>query len=175
MQKNWYIIYTKEGNEKKVASILTKKKIENLLMLTSKSVRYFRKIKLNYEPLFPSYVFVKTEESNLSKIKAFDSVISFVYWKGKPAVVREDEINAIKDFMNDYSDIKLEKTFINPNGTITMERPQFYALEGNLLTIKSKTVKVNLPSIGFTLIASLSSENRLSTETSFKNEKLLLQ
>ena len=175
MQKNWYIIYTKKKNKKRVTSILTKKKIENLLMLTGKSVRSFRKIKVNYEPLFPSYVFVKTEESNLSKIRAFDSVVNFVYWKGEPAIVQEDEINAIKDFMSDYNDIKLEKTFINPNESMTMERPQSYALEGNLLTIKSKTVKVNLPSIGFTLIASLSSENRLGTEPSFKNEKLLLQ
>jgi len=175
MQKNWYIVYTKQGNEKKVASILTKKKIENLLMLNGKSVRSFRKIKVNYEPLFPSYVFVKTEESNLDKIKAFDSVVNLVYWKGEPAIVQEDEINAIKDFMSDYNDIKLEKTFINPNDPMTMERPQFYALEGNLLTIKRKTVKVNLPSIGFALIASLSSENSLSSESSFKNEKLLLQ
>lgn len=175
MQKNWYIIYTKQGNEKKVASILTKKRIENLLMLTGKSVIAFRKTKVNYEPLFPSYVFVKTEESNLGKIKAFDSVVNFVYWKGEPAIVQEDEINAIKDFMNDYNDIRLEKTFVNPNDSMTMERPQFYALEGNLLTIKRKTIKVNLPSIGFALIASLSSENRLGAETPFKNEKLLLQ
>lgn len=175
MRKNWYIIYTKQGNEKKVASILTKKRIENLLMLTGKPVIAFRKTKVNYEPLFPSYVFVKTEESNLVKIKAFDSVVNFVYWKGEPAIVQEDEINAIKDFMNDYNDIRLEKTLVNPNDSMTMERPQFYALEGNLLTIKRKTMKVNLPSIGFALIASLSSENRLGAETSFKNEKLLLQ
>lgn len=175
MQKNWYIIYTKQGCEKKVTSLLTKKKIENLLPVNSKAVKSFRKVRLRYEPLFPTYVFVKTEEENLGRIRLFDGVVNFVYWKGRPAIVKEEEIAAIKGFMNDYTEVKLEKTFINPDDSVGIEHPQFYMLEGNLLTIKNRITKVNLPSIGFALVATLSYESRLGSERASRNEKLLLQ
>ena len=43
MQKNWYIIYTKPKCEKKVASLLSKKKIENFLPVHWKEITSLEK------------------------------------------------------------------------------------------------------------------------------------
>jgi transcriptional antiterminator RfaH len=64
MQKNWYLIYTKNNWEKKIASKLSKRKIENYYPLHSVITNKNGKAKLQKVPLFPNYLFVKTAESD---------------------------------------------------------------------------------------------------------------
>lgn len=51
MQKNWYAVYTKPL-EKKVAALLSKKKIENFCPLGCVETQNFRKLKLILETPF---------------------------------------------------------------------------------------------------------------------------
>ncbi len=46
-------------------------------------------------------------------IRQTEGVINFLYWLGKPAVIRDEEIAAMKKFVNDFEFIKLEKTAVN--------------------------------------------------------------
>ena len=71
--------------------------------------------KLVNEPLFPYLVFIKVTESELLSLKQVDGVINFVYWLGRPAIVRDSEIEAIKQFLDDYSNIRIEKIQVNMN------------------------------------------------------------
>jgi hypothetical protein len=50
-----------------------------------------------------------------------------------------------------------------------------YSIAGNILTVKNTTLKVNLPSIGFALVARVETENPLQTGVSFDKKDLLLQ
>ena len=115
MQKNWYVVYTKPHFEKKVTSSLTKKKIENFCAYNRKQVRHLGKNKLVLEPLFASYVFVYIREDEMTLLKQFEGIVSFVYWKGKAASIKDEEIEIIKDFTTHYSNITLEKCEINLN------------------------------------------------------------
>jgi transcription antitermination factor NusG len=175
MQKNWYIIYTKPKCEKKVATLFTRKKIENFIPVTCKQFHSLRKRKLQQEPLFDSYVFANIPESDISKIKNVDGVVNLLFWKGEPATISEEEIEVIKEFTSDYQDIKLERTQINPDDEARMIEGPKYAMEGNLLTIKTTTKKVNLPSIGFTMIAELNPEKILGPEVSFGSKDMIFQ
>ena len=176
MQKNWYIIYTKPKCEKKVAATFSKKKIENFLPVNCKQVNSIWKSKLVYEPLFDSYIFVNITQSQISKIKTFGGVVNLVYWKGEPAIINENEIEAIREFTNDYLDIQLEKTLINPDDELKVIEGPKYSMEGNLLTIKTNAIKLNLPSIGFTMIAKIDSESAIKGRViSFGNRGLILQ
>ncbi|HET7116735.1 MAG TPA: UpxY family transcription antiterminator [Hanamia sp.] len=175
MQKNWYIIYTKPKCEKKVAAAFSKKKIKNYLPATCKHVNSIWKSKLIYEPLFDSYIFANITETEIAKIRTVDGVVNLVYWKGQPAIIHENEIEAIREFTNDYQDIYLEKTMINPDEEMKVIDGPKYLMEGNLLTIKNTSVKVNLPSIGFTMIAKIDSENEIGRKISFGNTELSLQ
>ena len=154
MQKNWYIIYTKSKCEKKVAYLLTKRKIENFYPLNSKKLANARKSKTIYEPLFDSYVFVYIEEDAIPHLKQIEGVVNLVYWKGEPAVIKEEEVTTIKEFTSVYIDIKLEKNAVNHHGYLrTVDEHPSYRRGGNLLKIKNRSSKVYLPSMGFTMIA----------------------
>ncbi|MEO5649660.1 MAG: UpxY family transcription antiterminator [Ginsengibacter sp.] len=175
MQKNWYIVYTKPKSEKKVAALLTKKKIGNFCPLNCKSILQFRKSKVVYEPLFTSYVFVHILDSEVHLLRQIENVVNLVSWKGRPAVIYDEEIEAIRDFTGNYRDIKLERTQINLNGESKIADDRSYSIDGKILMIKNKSMKVNLPSLGFTLIAELEGEGIMGREVSFGNKELSLQ
>ena len=176
MQKNWYMVYTRPKWEKKVVASLTKRKIENFFPVNnSKQLTYLKKIKIQHEPLFESYVFVNATESDLPGIKSIDGVVNFIYWKGKPAIVQAEEIEVIKEFTTDHQDIRLEKTKVNVNDVAKVIDAAKYSIDGNVLTIKNTIVKVNLPSIGFTLTAKVETESSLHQKVSFGQKDLLLQ
>lgn len=175
MQKNWYLVYTKPKCEKKVASILTKRKIENFCPQNRKQIKQLRRSKMVDEPLFSSYVFVNTEENNIETLVQTENVLSLVYWKGKPAIIKNEEIEIIRDFISDHEDIKLEKTKVNLNEDARILNRPSYVMDGNILTLKNKSIKVNLPSLGFNLVAVLQNENVLGREHSFSNKDFLLQ
>jgi len=48
---------------------------------------------------FKSYVFVKMRNDDRSAVRMTPGAINFVYWLGKPAVIREKEITAIRRFL----------------------------------------------------------------------------
>ncbi len=175
MQKNWYMVYTKPKWEKKVSATLTKRKIENFSPVNNKQITYFRKIKIQQEPLFESYVFVNLMENEISKIKTIDGVVNLIYWKGKPAMVQPEEIEIIKEFTADHQNIELQKTRVNLNDVAKVIDGARYSMDGNILTVKNTTAKVNLPSIGFTLCAKVETGIPLHRATSFGEKDLMLQ
>jgi transcription antitermination factor NusG len=174
MQKNWYAVYTKPQCEKKVAALFAKKKIENLCPLSCVETQNFRKHKLIFEPLFKSYVFVYIDETETELIKNTDGVVNLLYWLGKPAIIKDDEIAAIREFTNDHRNIKLERTMVNINDVAQNINSSSYAIEGKLVTVKNKTIKVNLPSLGYTMIAKMEDESIFGrNETILQNKSFL--
>jgi len=175
MQKNWYIIYTKPKCEKKVAALLTKRKVENFCPINCKEIKSSRRGKLLYEPLFDSYVFAHVGEKDVVEVvRQTDHIIGLVYWKGAPAIVNDDDINIIKDFTDDYQNIKLVRNQVNVNDMAGIIDGPSYSLDGKVLTVKNRSVKMNLPSLGFIMIAELETESIIYSEVSFGNKDLLL-
>ena len=174
MQKNWYIIYTRPKCEKKVDAILSKRKIEHFLPINCKQINSGRRIRLVHEPLFDSYVFANISVSEIERVKLMDSVINLVFWKGKPVEVPDTEIEAIREFVTDYQNIRLEKSAINLNDTVRIvDRPK-YSVEGNLITVKNTRVKLNLPSIGFNMVTEISQNNPINNKGTFQKTELQL-
>lgn len=176
MQKNWYMVYTKPNLEKKVAASIKKRKIESFLPLNKTQIPSFRKISTSYKILFPTLVFVRLGENEIAHIKSIDGVINLIYWKGAPATVQDEEIEVIKEFTESYQDIEVERSKVNLNEEARIIGGAIHSISGNTLTIKNTKVKVNLSSIGFTLVASISPEEETyNKEVSFAQNHPLLQ
>ena len=175
MQKNWYVVYTRPQCEKKIATLLTKKKIENFIPLVCIETQNARRNKVTYKPLFQSYVFVYATEHDAMMLKQTDGVINLLYWLGRPAVINEAEINAIREFTSDYQNIDLERLTVN---TSMLERSIYrssYEIEGNLVAIKNKTIKINLPSLGYAMIANLKEDSVFGRERSMSQNYIFAQ
>jgi|SRR5690242_10596425 len=159
IESKWYAVYTRPRWEKKVAEILTGKEIENYCPLNKVVRQWSDRKKIVLEPLFTSYVFVRTNEKLLFEICKVNGVINVVYWLKKPAVIREEEIDCIKNFLSEYKNVKLEKCSVNINDTVRITNGPLMEYEGNVIAVKSATVKISLPSLGYMMTAEVEKTN----------------
>ena len=158
-KKQWYALYTRPRWEKKVAELLEKKKVEVYCPLNKVERQWADRRKIVLEPLFASYVFVHISEQEQLAIKQTDGVINFVYWLSRPAVIRNEEIDTIKKFLNEYDHVSVEKTQVNLNDKVRIINGPLMLWEGQVVEIRTNTVKITLPSLGQTLVAEIRKEN----------------
>ena len=147
--KKWYAVYTKSRCEKKVAHLLSEKGIEHYCPLNKVQRQWSDRKKIVLEPLFKSYVFVKIKPEEQVQVRKTRGILNFVYWLSKPAIIKSEEIDTIKKFLDDYSNIRLEKTEVNTNDVVRIITGPFMEQEGQVVLVKNKTVKVLLPSLGY--------------------------
>jgi len=153
--KNWYAVYTRPKWEKKVSDLLSRKKIENYCPLYKSVRQWSDRKKTILEPLFTSYVFVNVAENDHLPVKQTDGVLNFVYWLGKPAVIKNEEIDVIRQFLSENEHVKLEQIEVNVNDRVKIINGPFKYWEGSVTEIRPKSVKVLLPSLGYALVAEI--------------------
>lgn len=157
-KKKWFVLYTRPGYEKRVAELVEKRHIEVFLPLTKIHRHWNDRKKVTLQPLFNSYVFVHASEDKHSQIRHIDGVINFVHWLKSPAVIRQDEIETIKKFLLEYDIVRLEKTSINLSDRVRIVNGPLMMWEGNVVEIRTTTVKIILPSLGYALVAEISKD-----------------
>jgi transcription antitermination factor NusG len=148
-EKKWYAVYTKSRCEKKVSDLLSKKGIENYCPLNKVRKQWSDRKKVISVPLFTSYVFVRISSTEQTVIRQTHGILNFVYWLSKPAVIKNEEIDIIKQFLNDYSSVRLEKIAVNINDIVKVVAGPFMEQEGQIISVRNKTVKIMLPSLGY--------------------------
>jgi len=149
----WYAVYTRPRFEKKVSERLEANGFLPYCPLNKVVRQWHDRKKTILQPLFPSYVFVKIDKKNMWRVKETDGVVNFVHSQGKPAVIREAEIKAIKDFLNHYSDVKVNQERIRINDTIRINSGYLKGREARVLFTSGKQVKLEIFSIGMSLTA----------------------
>ena len=102
MSKKWLAVYTRPRWEKKVNQLLKEKGVESYCPLNKVRRKWSDRVKIVEEPLFKSYVFVKVNEADRAAVRMTAGAINFVYWGGKPAIIKEKEIAAIRKFLDEY-------------------------------------------------------------------------
>ena len=156
MSMNWYVLYTKPKWEKKVAERLIQIGIECYCPLIIQIKQWSDRKKKVEVPLFNSYVFVQLSDSDRNSVFQIAGVVRYLFWLGRPAVVRDEEINVIKTSLKspDLAEIsvssiqvgdkiKLESgAFSNQNAIVKELSKNYYILVleslGCLLKIKYK-------------------------------------
>jgi len=149
----WYAIYTKPRWEKKVNHLLTEKGIESYCPINKVRRKWSDRMKTVEEPLFKSYVFVKVNDGERTAVRMTAGVINFVYWNKKPAIIKEKEINTIKKFLNEYENVEVHPVQFKLNQRVRIMAGTLMDLEGKVLDIRHKAVKVAIDSIGYILVA----------------------
>jgi transcription antitermination factor NusG len=96
---NWYALYTQPRAEKRVREMLEMNRIECYLPLHRSPRVWSDRIKMIDIPLFNSYIFVQCNASEIWQMNKINGVVRVVFHDGKPAVIRQKEIDAIKIFI----------------------------------------------------------------------------
>lgn len=153
MKRNWYAVYTRPQREKKVASILTKKGIRNYLPVNNIVGLNAGNKKPGKEILFSCYVFVYITEPEVGLVKNIPGMVNFLYWMAKPAVIQREEIEAVQQLTSGYHNIRVEKSVVNINDAIRIIDEPIISFKENSASVKFHTLKIVLPSLGYTMIA----------------------
>jgi transcription antitermination factor NusG len=149
----WYALYTRPRWEKKIAELLGAKKIENYCPLQKTERNWSDRKKIILEPLFKSYVLVRLAPKAHIPVLQTDGVVGFVTVQGKPAVIRDEEIDIVKQFLKDYEHVQVERIDVNINDEVTIINGPLMQQTGQVQEVNGKMVKVMLPSLGFALVA----------------------
>ena len=160
--KHWYVVYTKPRWEKKVYSLLEERGFEAYCPLNKVSKKWSDRMKWVEEPLFKSYVFVHISEMEQTKVRMTGGVVNFVYWLGKPAIVLDKEIQIIRKFLNEYTDVRAEPLDLEMNDKIKIQRGLLMNKEARVVKVLNNKVKVIIESIGYSLIAVIDRSNVIS-------------
>lgn len=155
MNARWYAIYTRPRWEKKVNSLLLNKGVESYCPLNRVRRKWSDRIKTIEEPLFKSYVFVKISDEVRSDVRMTDGVINFVYWNGKPALIKEKEIQTIKRFLDEHDNVELVKIDLKKDERVKVLSGPLMDQEGKVIEVKNKLVKVAIDSLGYILVADI--------------------
>ena len=151
--RKWFAIYTRPRWEKKANHLLGEKGIESYCPLNKVKRKWSDRMKVVEEPLFKSYVFVKVAETERSQVRTTSGVINFVYWNGKPAVIKDKEIQNIRKFLDEFENVEVHSLKVEPNQRVKIASGPLMDQEGKVLDVRNKKVKIAIDSLGYVLIA----------------------
>lgn len=149
----WYVLYTNPKAEKKVAEQLSKIGITNYCPLVSKMRQWSDRKKKIEVPLFSSYVFVHMDESKRNDVFQVKGVARYLFWLGKPAIVRDEEIEIIKSWIGKSIDIEVSD--FKPGDKLIIQNGPFQNQEAVIRQIDKNKLRLVLESIGMVLTMQL--------------------
>lgn len=157
---HWYAVYTKPRWEKKVATLLSEKGYENYCPLNKVTKQWSDRRKVVLEPVFKSYVFVKIEDVKKWELRKVSGILNFVYWLGKPAVIKDEEIITIRKFLNEFSDVEVtESVGLKVNTKVRIKQGVMMNYQGMLIELSGNKAKVRIESMGISLQAQFDKKN----------------
>jgi transcription termination/antitermination protein NusG len=155
MEKKWYAVTAKPGCELKAAAQLRRKKIDSFCPLNNLNNTGIIK-RWNAPPLFPSIIFVNISTSEIPVVRKTSDVVNFLFWLGAPAIISDEEIKTLKRFTTDYSDLRIEKIPVDQFAPLQEPKTPFTTIQDANGAYKQTLVKIILPSLGYSVMASVS-------------------
>ncbi|RTY71276.1 UpxY family transcription antiterminator [Flavobacterium sp. ZB4P23] len=148
---NWYVVYTKPKWEKKVAEQLQKIGVECYCPLVTQMRQWSDRKKKVEVPLFNSYVFVQLEDSKRNLVFQSVGAVRYLYWLGKPAIVRDEEIEVIKKWLNTSDCVDLTVASYQIGETIQLESGPFADQKATVQEMTNTHYVLVLESLGCVL------------------------
>lgn len=144
----WYVLYTKPRAEKRVAQSLEKSSIETYCPLITEVKQWSDRKKKISVPLFRSYVFVRLKERERSKVFDVPGVVRYLYWLGKPAIVRDIEIDTIREWLQPESAEEVVVEHLSPGDRIKIASGALKDEEAIVKEVGPKRVRLVLVKLG---------------------------
>lgn len=148
---NWYVVYTKPKWEKKVADKLNQIGIECYCPLIIQMKQWSDRKKKVEVPLFNSYVFVQLADIDRNSVFQVSGVVRYLFWLGKPAIVRDEEINSIKTSLKAPNISDISVTSIQVGDRIKIEAGAFSNQDAIVQEVSNTYYILVLESLGCVL------------------------
>lgn len=151
----WNVLYTKSKSEKKVFERLFDLGIDAYCPCQRTLKKWSDRKKWVDEPVFKSYIFVKSPDSESQKLQILNTpgVVRFLYWLGQPAQVRQVEIDEIRSFLGEHQSV--ESVSFDVGLKLNVKQGVLKGSEGVVVYQTKNEVVLRVDKLGMSLVARL--------------------
>ncbi|MDV7140191.1 UpxY family transcription antiterminator [Maribacter sp. TH_r10] len=152
---NWYVLYVKPKSEKKVAETLRTMGVEVYCPLVKEIRKWSDRKKTVESPLFKSYVFVRLKDRERQMVFGVHGVVRYLFWLGKPAIVKDEEIRAIEQWLNDDAVENITLTKLIPGDELYLKNGILKDHKAIIHEVGKKRIRLIIPGLGMVLNAKI--------------------
>ncbi len=153
----WYVLRTKPNCEIKAATKLQTLAMDAYCPIKTEIRQWSDRKKKVQVPLLPSMILVNCEEAERNLVFGIPHVRQYLFWLGKPAMVTQAEVEALKSFETaDYKRCELEA--IKPGETIDLSAMGLQHQKGVVKYLSGDQCWVVLNSLGYIIKLQLQTE-----------------
>jgi len=154
----WFVLYVRSRAEKKVAIRLEKQGFTVFCPTKIEERQWSDRIKKVEVPYFRSYVFVKCTEKQINTVLATPGVVRRLFWLGKPAVIREEEMEEVQQFFDENAKRNIEYEAYSEGEEVQIHKGKLRNRKAVVLTDDKHKVTLSLPALGCAFKVTLSKE-----------------
>jgi transcriptional antiterminator RfaH len=147
-RRRWYAFYVKPRHEKKASARLEEEyKFEVFCPLKEERVRWSDRWRTVARPYIPGYLFARVSEQERRAVLNDPSVFRTVTRKGRPAVIRDEEITIVRQVIGEpgYEDVELEP--LRKGDHVRVESGELRNLNGLVVSLKGDRATILLESM----------------------------
>jgi len=145
---SWFVLSVKAQQEMRVADILERMNVEVFCPIIRESRDWSDSQNAIVTPLFKGYVFVNLEEKYRGLVFGAQGVVRYLFWQGKPAIIKDEEIWTIKKWMaDDTNDVEALSKLI-PGSEVVEEKGVLKDHSGIVYWVRKNNVSFLLKEMG---------------------------
>ena len=153
----WYALYTRSRFEKKAAERLMEQGIEAYVPLQRVMRQWSDRRKVVLEPAIRSYVFVRINNLHYYNVLNTPGIVRYVFFDGKPAVVRDEEIDTLKRVMDAELEVECLPDDLQPGTRVRIVQGPLTGVEGELVQhVGKQKVALRIEAIRQVMMVTLS-------------------
>jgi transcription antitermination factor NusG len=145
----WFALYTKPRFEKKVTERLQQLGIEVYCPMITQLKQWSDRKKKVEVALLPSYIFVNLDNQQRDSVFTVNGIVRYVYWLGKPATIRDEEIQNLKDFLKNKMVTSFTVSAIQVGQHYTITSGPLNGLQGIVAKVEKIYLEITLEQLGF--------------------------
>lgn len=161
---NWLVLYVNSRAEQKVAERLSSKGFEVFCPLQTEVRQWSDRKKKVKTPYFRSYVFVRFDPKNRIEVLQTPGVVGFLYWLGKPAVIREKEMQEVMRFFDEHASTEIMCETFEPGQNVLVKEGPLQQQKGVVLRQSKQKVVLQIQQLGISLTAEVPKDKVVSVE-----------
>jgi transcription antitermination factor NusG len=146
---SWHVIYTKPRAEKKVEERLNNFGIEAYCPVKQQVKQWSDRKKKILVPVLPSMVLVNIDEKERNKVFDIPGVVRYMFWLGKHAIVKEEEVDSLKTLLTQNNIVSQSTETFKVGETINV--PGFENQSGIIKKISTNQIWVVLNNLGYVI------------------------
>jgi transcription antitermination factor NusG len=145
----WFALYTKPRFEKKVTERLQQLGIEVYCPMITQLKQWSDRKKKVEVALLPSYIFVNLDNQQRDSVFTVNGIVRYVYWLGKPATIRDEEIQNLKNFLKNKMVTSFTVSAIQVGQHYTITSGPLNGLQGIVAKVEKNYLEITLEQLGF--------------------------